>query len=146
MLKGGIREWKEKGFAVVVSDADGEAKGPRLYKQHCAACHGDAGQGMANHFPPLENDPMMKSKDAWPAIWVTLEGLGGRPLAGRTYMGSMGPFKKILTDDEIAALLTYARREFGGVKTPVLPSHVLDVRRDIAGAQWKPKGMQTPKP
>lgn len=142
MLKGGIREWKEKGYAVVVSDPHAEAAGPRLYKQHCATCHGDAGQGMGDHFPPLAGDPMMTAADPWPAIWVTLEGLGGRPLAGRTYQGTMGPFSKILTDEEIAVLLTHARKEFGGRWQPLTPEQVWKVRRDVAAARWqRKKGM-----
>lgn len=139
MLKGGIREWKEKGYEVAQADPRLEAAGPRLYKQHCAACHGVAGEGLGDHFPPLKNDPMMTSAYAWPAIWVTLQGLGGRPLAGKQYQGAMGGFKNILTDQEIAELLTYARREFGGVAVPVYPADVRRVREQIDADRAKPR-------
>lgn len=139
MLKGGIREWKERGFALAKADPTQEASGPSLYKQHCTTCHGAKGEGMPPHFPPLAHDPMMTTQDPWPAIYVTLEGFMGRPLAGKTYTGAMGPFKNILTDEEIAALLTYSRREFGGVTQPVTLADVRRVRREIAAARWPKK-------
>lgn len=138
MLKGGIREWRERGFATAKADTSAEATGPALYKQHCITCHGGEGQGVPPHFPPLAKDPMMTSADPWPAIYVTLEGLIGRPLAGKTYTGAMGPFKNILTDAEIAALLTHARGKFGGVKVPVTAADVRRVRRDISRDKFKP--------
>ena len=139
MLKGGIREWKEKGFAVAKADAKAEAAGPALYKQHCITCHGAEGQGMPPHFPPLAKDPMLTTADPWPATYVVLEGLAGRPLAGRKYEGAMGPFKRILTDEEVASLLTYARVRFGGQARPVTAAEVARVRREIAADRWQPK-------
>lgn len=141
MLKGGIREWKEKGFPVVAApEAPSKAaNGPNLYKQHCATCHGDAGEGHPPHFPPLADDPMMKNHSAWPAIYVTLEGLAGRPLQGKVYQGAMAPFKKTLTDEEIAALLTYARLKYGHQARPVLAKDVLRVRREVSQDRWRPQ-------
>ena len=137
MLKGGIREWREKGYPITKKPEHGsrEPDGKRLYAQHCASCHGAKGQGLPGHFPPLAHDPMMRSNDAWPAAWVTLYGLAGRPLAGRRYPGTMGGFDKTLSDDEVAALLTFARREFGGSQVPVFPQLVARVRREVAAAK-----------
>lgn len=142
-----MREWKEKGFPVVAAaEPSGIATGANLYKQHCATCHGDAGEGHPPHFPPLADDPMMASEDAWPAIWVTLEGLAGRPLQGKVYQGAMAPFKKTLRDEEIAALLTYARTKFGHQPRPVTAAQVLRVRRQISEDRWRPKPLWDASP
>jgi mono/diheme cytochrome c family protein len=132
VLKGGIREWREKGYPITkpaAKTATGN-RGARLYAQHCAGCHGVAGYGMAEHFPPLVGDPILGAKDPWGAIWVSLYGLKGRPLDGVTYPGTMAGFSKILTDDELAELLTYAREAFARQKQGVTPADVRKVKRD----------------
>lgn len=132
VLKGGIREWREQNFPITkpAKEPDKANGGARLYAQHCASCHGVAGYGMADHFPPLQGDPIIGADDPWGAIWVTLYGLKGRPLDGVAYPGTMAGFSKILTDDELASLLTYARAGFGNQKQPVTTSDIRRVKRE----------------
>jgi mono/diheme cytochrome c family protein len=132
VLKGGIREWREKNYPITKPSAgpDHGSRGARLYAQHCAGCHGVAGYGMAEHFPPLVGDPMIGADDPWGAIWVTMYGLKGRPLDGVSYPGTMAGFAKILTDDEAAELLTYAREAFGQQKKPLTAADIRRVKRD----------------
>jgi len=134
VLKGGIREWREKGYELTRGQ-EALAKemaldGPRLYTQHCAGCHGGRGEGMGVHYPPLDKNAMMRARDPWAATYVVLKGFGNRPLNGKHYTGTMGGFDRILTDAEIASLLTYARDDFGGVLTPVMPEQVAKVRKE----------------
>ena len=43
-----------------VGDTDLLGKGQRLYKNHCALCHGDSGEGAPPTFPALSgNDPVV---------------------------------------------------------------------------------------
>jgi nitrite reductase (NO-forming) len=46
---------------------------------------------------------------------------------GMTYNGAMPPMA-FLSDDEIAAALTYARASFGNKLSPVTPAEVAKVR------------------
>jgi mono/diheme cytochrome c family protein len=45
----------------------------------------------------------------------------------------MPPLGAALTDDQVAAALTYIRREWGHTASPVSPSVVRDVRAATAG-------------
>jgi len=48
-------------------------------------------------------------------------------------IGLMPPIGMTLTDDQIAAALTYVRREWGQTGTPVDPATVKAVRAETAG-------------
>ena len=136
MLKGGIREWREKGFPTEkAGSAAGDARGAQLYRQHCATCHGAAGDGVPGHFPPLAGDPLVAAGDPWGATYVTLYGLKGRRVAGRTWQAAMGGFSRFLSDDEAAALLTYVRTRFGGGARAVSAADVRRVRAEVEAAR-----------
>ncbi|MEB3329240.1 MAG: cytochrome c [Candidatus Sericytochromatia bacterium] len=136
MLKGGIREWREKGYATEkVRPAAGSARGAQLYRQHCATCHGRAGEGVAGHFPPLSGDPLLAAPEPWGAIYVTLYGLKGRRVAGRDWQAAMGGFARFLSDEEAAALLSHARQAFGGNARAVTAADVRRVRAEVEAAR-----------
>jgi mono/diheme cytochrome c family protein len=50
-------------------------------------------------------------------------------------VGLMPPVGSVLSDEKIAAVLTYIRREWGQTGTPVLPATVKAVRALTAGRQ-----------
>jgi mono/diheme cytochrome c family protein len=136
VLKGGIREWREKGYATEKARAEvGSARGAQLYRQHCATCHGQAGEGVSGHFPPLKRDPLLAAADPWGAIYVTLYGLQGRRVAGRSWQAAMGGFSRFLSDEEAAELLSHARRAFGGNADPVTAANVKRVRAEVDAAR-----------
>lgn len=140
MLQGGIREWREKGYPTVkAAAAAGADRGPRLYAQHCATCHGQAGQGVPGHFPGLTGDPLLAASDPWGAIYVTLYGLKGRRVAGKTWPAAMGGFDRFLSDEEAAELMTYVRTRFGNYGVPVTPADVARVRRQVEAARVAPQ-------
>ena len=69
-------------------------------------------------------------------IRIVLNGLNG-PLEinGKSFNGSMVPWKDSLHDDEIAAVLTYVRgKTFGNNAPPVDPKRVTDVRKKLEAA------------
>ncbi|MEB3196435.1 MAG: cytochrome c [Candidatus Sericytochromatia bacterium] len=139
MLKGGLREWREKGYPLekgqALTDLPYAADGRRLYAQHCSTCHGESGKGVPGHFPPLRDDPLLAAPDPWGAIYVTLYGLSGRPVAGRQWEARMGGFARYLSDTEAAALVSYARAQFVLGAGPVAPSDVAKVRRQVESAR-----------
>jgi mono/diheme cytochrome c family protein len=130
-----LRAWREAKYPLVQASLPSKetvlAQGKRLYTQHCATCHGADGRGVPEHFPPLRDDVLLSAPDPWGSIYVTLYGLSGRPVAGREWPARMGGFAQYLTDQEAAALLTYARSQFVLEGREVEAADVARVRREV---------------
>lgn len=125
-----------------------EAKGPpdpmvlgkRVFTVNCVACHQATGQGVPNAFPPLAGSEWVLGND-WHGdnhlIRILLHGLQGPvEVKGATYNGAMPSWKQ-LKDEEIAAVLTYIRNEWGNSAPPITPEQVAKVRAETA-AQAQP--------
>lgn len=86
-------------------------KGKRVYEANCIACHQSAGEGVPAAFPPLaKSDFLMKDKAR--SIGVLLNGLSGKiKVNGKEFNGVMPAL--VLSDEDIASVLTYARNSFG---------------------------------
>ena len=95
----------------VVSEIDGKA----LYTTRCSSCHQSTGMGLPGAFPPLKDSEWVTGSATVP-VNILLRGLQGEiEVQGSTYNGVMPSFAIQLADDEIAALLTYVRTDFGGL-------------------------------
>jgi len=95
---------------------------------YCAACHLSEGPGMMGEAPPLEGSSRVVGPENR-LIKIVLHGLRGTiEVRGKTYNQEMPGFGQILTDDEIASLLSFVRKRFGGTNTPILPATVQRVR------------------
>ena len=104
---------------------------------HCATCHQPDGKGLDPAFPPLASSNWVNS-DPERLIKLTLHGLMGPfELNGKKYDGlvPMTPFGGILKDDEVAAVLTYVRNNFGNKASAVKPEQVKAVRDATKGRQ-----------
>ncbi len=108
-------------------------KGAEIYSRegHCATCHQPDGEGLAlSGFPPLTKSEWV-TKDEDRLIKLTLNGMMG-PLEfqGKTYPGlvPMTPFGGMLSDDDLAAVLTYVRNSYGNQAPPVTAAKVKQVR------------------
>jgi len=108
-------------------------KGAEIYSReaHCATCHQPNGGGLpAAGFPPIAGTEWML-KDDERLIKLTLKGLiGPITVKGVKYPGQvpMTPFEHLLKDDEIAAVLTFARNSFGNKASPISADQVAKVR------------------
>ena len=88
-------------------DAQGE-RGKRVYMDLCFACHQPDGQGLPGVFPVLAKSDYMAA-DRTRAIRIVLEGLAGPvTVNGETINSVMPAQKTVLTDEQIADVLTYA--------------------------------------
>ena len=109
------------------------AVGEQKYNQICASCHQATGQGVEGNFPPLAGSEWVTGDPDVP-ISIVLHGLQGEiQVAGRTYNGAMQPWS-MMPDEDIAAILTYARQAWGNSAGPVTPAQVKAIR-DKAGAR-----------
>jgi cytochrome c oxidase subunit 2 len=78
-------------------------KGKGLYNTKCASCHQINGEGLAPAFPPLK-DSAIATGPAAAHIDIVLNGKPG---------SAMPPWKGLLNDLEIAAIVTYERNSWG---------------------------------
>ncbi|MBL8860767.1 MAG: DUF1080 domain-containing protein [Planctomycetes bacterium] len=99
-------------------------RGRALYAEVCAACHQAGGRGAPGIAPPLVDSPRLLGDPARAAA-IVLAGLRGPLTAGgRDWDLEMPAWNA--ADEDVAAVLTYARREWGQAASPVGPD---DVRR-----------------
>ena len=97
------------------SDAD---PGRTRFETYCAGCHLDEGPWMRGEAPPLEGSSWVAGPENR-VIRIVLHGLHGPiEVRSQTYNQEMPGFAPILTDADIASLLSYVRRRFGGADTP----------------------------
>ncbi len=97
---------------------------------HCITCHQPDGKGLpAAHFPPIAGSKWITGSEER-LIKLTLHGLMGPiEVKGVRYPGvvPMTPFK-MLSDDELAAVLTFVRNTFGNIASVIKPETVKSVR------------------
>jgi mono/diheme cytochrome c family protein len=83
---------------------------------------------MRGEAPPLEGSAWVAGPENR-VIKIVLHGLHGSiEVRGQTYNQEMPGFAPILTDADIASLLSYARKRFGGATTPVSEAAVSTIR------------------
>lgn len=108
------------------------ALGQRVYEQHCAACHGEQGQGFQLRdgrvaYPPLAGNRAVTMASPANLLRIVQEGGFGLPTAQHPQPFGMPPFQMVLDDNALAALLTYIRQSWGNSGTVVQPLDVLQL-------------------
>ncbi|HEX4507548.1 MAG TPA: c-type cytochrome [Alphaproteobacteria bacterium] len=87
--------------------------GKSIYDGQCASCHGAKGQGAVPNYPPLAGNPSIQMQSAVNPIRMVLNG-GYPPGTPRNPMPyGMPPFAQNLSDDQVAAVVTYIRSSWG---------------------------------
>jgi mono/diheme cytochrome c family protein len=90
------------------------AKGKEVYGRTCVLCHQPTGLGEANKAPPLAGSEWVLAQNPNRIIRVVLHGFTGPVTVKREEWNlSMVAWNGVLTPDEIANVLTYARQEWG---------------------------------
>jgi mono/diheme cytochrome c family protein len=107
------------------ADAD---PGRTRFETYCAGCHLDEGPWMRGEAPPLEGSAWASGPENR-VIKIVLHGLHGPiEVRSQTYNQEMPGFAPVLTDADIASLLSYVRRRFGGASTPTSEAAVGQIR------------------
>jgi len=108
--------------------------GKALFLKTCASCHMPTGQGEEGKAPPLLDSPYLLGPPQR-LVRIVKQGLTGPvDVHGRVYNMEM-PALKGFSDQQIAAILTYARREWEHGADPVTPQMVSQVVRETAGRE-----------
>jgi len=102
--------------------------GAKLYRDHCAQCHGEQGEGAPMAYPALAGNRGVTMDS--PANLVRIVVYGGYlpATAGYPRPYGMQPFSYQLDDNEIATILTYIRGSWGNDALPVSALQVLRYR------------------
>ena len=121
---------------VVTAGAAPAVDGKQIFGAKCAACHQASGMGVAGVFPPLAGAEWVVG-DEKVLISILLHGLQGEIVVkGVTYKGAMPAFGT-LADEEIAAVLTYVRSDWGNQASPIGAAAV-KARREVTKDQAGP--------
>ena len=107
--------------------------GEKLYQQHCTDCHGSQGQGVPNAYPPLAGNRAVTMPVTHNLLQTVLYGGFAPDTAGHQRPYGMPPFTLVLSDGDIAALLTYLRASWGNGAPEVSALDVNRMRASVAG-------------
>jgi cytochrome c oxidase subunit 2 len=94
-------------------------RGEKVYAANCVACHQANGKGVPGAFAALDASPVVLGPKG-PQIDILLNGKGGMP-----------PWKGVLSDTDIAAVITYTRNSWSNKaqENIVQPAEVLAARK-----------------
>jgi mono/diheme cytochrome c family protein len=104
-------------------------RGKKVYETYCLACHQPDGTGVPNLNPPLVKTKWVLG-DKKQLAKIILKGLKGGEIEieGDQFHNPMPPQESVLSDKEIADVLTYVRNSFGNKASLVTAAEVKAVR------------------
>lgn len=105
--------------------------GKKLYTANCQSCHQANGGGIPNAFPPLKGSSIVNNDDPTQLISIVLFGFD----RDNEY-GTMLPFGPQLTDEEVAAIVSYERSSWDNKAPEVNASQVKEIRERGIPANW----------
>jgi mono/diheme cytochrome c family protein len=102
--------------------------GKTVYDARCASCHGAQGEGKPPHWPPLANNQSIETESAVNPIRMVLNGGYPPGTKGNPRPYGMPPFAGLLSDNEVAAVVTYIRTAWGNLGMPVSAREANELR------------------
>ena len=115
------------------------------YEAYCQSCHQPDGSGMAGAFPPLANSDYLLA-DPERGILAVLRGISGSiKVNGATY-NSVMPHLAYLSDDDVAAIVTYVLNSWGNDGGSVSVGDVARLRQELTSAEGAEGGLHPGTP
>ena len=126
--KAATYQYDEK-TALALQAGDTSTRGAQVYIDRCAACHRTDGHGYNAVFPALAGNSILQGDNGTSAMHIVLS--GGRLPATKTAPSSfvMAPYAKVLTDREIADVVSFIQTSWGNNGKPVSPAEVASMRK-----------------
>lgn len=112
----------------VVADAAQMRLGAQVYREHCARCHGEQGEGALNAYPALVGNRAVVAPEPQNLLRTLMLGGYLPATAGHPRPYGMPPFGPVLSDAELAAVSTYLRQSWGHRAAPVTALQVQRAR------------------
>lgn len=103
--------------------------GARVYAANCAACHARGGEGIAGIASRFPGNPGIHAPSTASLLTTVLLGGRGAVTGNNPTSGAMPAFAWKLSDEQIAAVLTYLRNHWGNAAPAVSAQQVADARK-----------------
>jgi len=116
------------------------AQGKQVYETNCGACHQPNGQGLPGAFPPLAGSDYLE-RDRKEVLSVALFGLSGPITVNEQQYNAVMPSMGYLSDEELAAAITYVFNSWGNDYAAVTPGEVAALRSEL-GEQDRAAGQR----
>jgi mono/diheme cytochrome c family protein len=136
-----LRDDDLKAIAVYLKDQPGQNDKPgsapdqsvmkvgaQIYADECSGCHKSDGSGTPALFPMLKGAPAVQQTDPTTLLRVVLRGAAAAGTDKAPTAPSMPQFGWILTDEQVAAVVTYIRNAWGNSAPPVSAGDVHKAR------------------
>ena len=96
-------------------------RGQDIFDNTCADCHRSNGEGLPNKFPALKGNAFVQGNPE-PVLHTVLNGRHGK-------LGRMPAWGGKFNDQEIAAVVSYARNAWGNKAPFITPEEVVAARK-----------------
>ncbi len=123
--------------SAVAQSATPAIDGGQIFAARCVACHQASGSGLPGVFPPLAGSEWVNGDPKTVARIALLGVTGSITVEGKSYSGAMPPFGAMLSDAEIAAVLSHVRSSFGN-HAPALTPELVKTERDRYASRTQP--------
>ena len=107
-------------------------EGKKSYMLICVACHQPTGMGLPSVFPPINKSPYVNGSAERFASIILKGNAGPFVIEGKPYNQIMPGQEAALTDEKIAAIMTFVRANFGNTSGPVTAEVVAAARKKYA--------------
>ena len=118
---------------------DPKVIGKHLFSANCVTCHQANGLGVEGQYPPIAGSEFVNGPANNRLIAIVLKGLQGPVrVAGKSVNNTMQAWEGQYTDEQLSAILTYERSDFGNNAPPIPPAAVKQMREELKGRteQW----------
>jgi mono/diheme cytochrome c family protein len=107
--RGDARDSERRGAGPAVASE----RGAKLYAANCAGCHGERGEGVAAAYPALAGNRAIALSPPANLVHMVLRGGFLPTTAGDPRPFGMPPFANVLSDGDVAELLSFLRASWG---------------------------------
>ena len=108
---------------------DGVDAGKQVYMTLCVACHQPTGMGLPPVFPPISKTEYVAGSPERFAAMILKGVIGPITVNGQMFTNVMPPQEAMLSDDKIAAAITFVRANFGNSSPGVAVEVVAETRK-----------------
>jgi len=117
-------------FVAARAWADEPTPGQSLYNKHCLSCHQADGGGVPRMQPAIAGGTWVQGDARALALFVMSGGFDSAARKESNVDNVMPPFRQ-LTDEDLAAILTYIRAKFGNGASPVTVPDIAEARTSL---------------
>jgi mono/diheme cytochrome c family protein len=118
---------------------DPRVVGKALFSANCITCHQANGEGSPGQYPPLAGSEVEIGDATNQLIAIVLKGLQGPvEIKGKPFNNSMQAWEGQYTDQQLAAILTYVRSDWGNNAPAITADMVKQIREEFKDRkeQW----------